>query len=194
MKPLFPNWDYQQSWGELEAEQVVDRVEAYHKEVPFMLNQLRLIPDSVILNTPQGAKFQRPKSACNFVNRLLRMAGLVIERKQFRTGETDPETGKGKRTRNYSISPESLALMNGYAQSRATHKQIALSLNGADSIKRTHRVTACHHGLKGRDSEMTPVRTESRKSTTAEYPVILTNPSGNMGKSLINSDYSPKIT
>ena len=136
LRPLFPNCDYQKSWGEQEAEQVVDRVEAYHKEAPFMLNQLRLIPDSVVQNTQQGAKFQRPKSACNFVNGLLRMAGLRIERKQFRTGETDPETGKGIRTRSYNINPESLALMNSYAKSRAAHKQIALSLNGADSIKK----------------------------------------------------------
>ena len=194
LKPLFPSQNYQNSWGEQEAEQVVDRVEAYHKDAPFMLNQLKLIPDSVILNTPQGARFQRPKSACNFVNQLLRMAGLVIERKQFRTGESDSETGKGKRTRNYSINQESLALMNGYARSRAAHKQIALSLNGADSIKIKHSVTACHHALKRSDGEMTQVRTESRKSTTAERSVILTNPSGNMRKSTINSDYSPETT
>ena len=99
LKPLFPNWDYHESWGEQEAEQVVDRVEAYHHEYPFMLNQLKLIPDSVILNTPEGAKFQRPKSACNFVNRLLRMVGLVINSQQIRTGEMLPDTGNEKRVR-----------------------------------------------------------------------------------------------
>ena len=127
LEPLFPDWDYSQSWGEQEAEKVVDRVEAYQQNAPFMLNQLKLIPDTVIRNTQQGARFQRPKSACNFVNRLLRMAGLTIASKQVRTGHTDSETGKGIRVRRYSIEPESLELMRKYAHSRAVHKLMALT-------------------------------------------------------------------
>ena len=180
LKPLFPNWDYQQSWGESEAEQVVGRVEAYHNDYPFMLNQLKLIPDSVILNTPQGAKFQRPKSACNFVNRLLRMAGLVINSQQFRTGEVDSETGKGRRERKYSINQESLACMRGYARSRATHKQIHLAHTGVDSIKIKQGVTACQQGLEPASSQALNITVESRKSTAIESNDILNTPSGNM--------------
>lgn len=186
LKPLFPNWDYQQSWGEKEAEQVVDRVEAYHNEYPFMLNQLKLIPDSVILNTPKGAKFQRPKSACNFVNRLLRMAGLVINSQQVRTRE--------KRVRCYSINQESLACMSGYARSRATHKLINLTHTGVDSIKIKQGVTACQQGSEVTSSKALNITVESRKSTALESPDILNTPSGNMGKSTINSEYSPEIT
>ena len=186
LKPLFPNWDYQQSWGEQEAEQVVDRVEAYHNEYPFMLNQLKLIPDSVILNTPKGAKFQRPKSACNFVNRLLRMAGLVINSQQIRTRE--------KRVRCYSINQESLACMSGYARSRAAHKLINLTHTGVDSIKIKQGVTVCQQGSEVTSSKALNTTAESRKSTALESPDILNTPSGNMGKSTINSDYSPEIT
>ena len=144
LQPLFPNGNYQNSWGENEAKQVVDRVEAYHKKAPFMLNQLKLIPDSVIKNTVKGAEFQRPKSACNFVNRLLRMAGLVIDKQQVRTGEFDPDTGKEKRIRRYSINQESLMLMRRYASSRAAHKQIGLSQIQGSSIKIRQGVTACN--------------------------------------------------
>ena len=44
LQPLFPDWDYSGEWGRAEAEQVLDRVEQYHQEAPFMLNQLKLIP------------------------------------------------------------------------------------------------------------------------------------------------------
>ena len=88
LSPLFPNWDYSQSWTEVEAEKVLDKVEVWQQEAPFMLNQLKLIPDSVIKNTRKGAQFQRPKHACNFVNHLLRMAGLTIKSQQIRTGES----------------------------------------------------------------------------------------------------------
>ena len=145
LQPLFPGWNYEQSWGEQEAEQFVDRVEAYHKKAPFMLNQLKLIPDSVIKNTMKGAEFQRPKSACNFVNRLLRMAGLIIDKQQIRTGEFNPDTGKEIRVRRYSINQESLMLMRRYASSRAAHKQIGLSHMIGDSIKTSQGVTAHNH-------------------------------------------------
>ena len=141
LTPLFPNWNYTQSWGERAAEQVVDRVEAWHNEAPFMLNQLKLIPDSVIKNTKQGAQFQRPKHACNFVNNLLRMAGLTIEKQQIRTGEFDSDTGKEKRIRRYSISPLSLATMQHYATKRAVHKRMELSHNGGNILERPNTVT-----------------------------------------------------
>ncbi|MET4694480.1 plasmid replication protein, CyRepA1 family [Endozoicomonas lisbonensis] len=194
LKPLFSNWDYQQSWGEQEAGQVVDRVEAYHNEYPFMLNQLRLIPDSVIMNTPQGAKFQRPKSACNFVNRLLRMAGLVINSQQIRTGEIITETNKEKRVRRYSINQESLTCMRGYAQSRSAYKQIALSHAAADSINIKQGVTAYEHELEVTAGRTLHIATEPRQPAKTDYPDILNTPSGNMEKSIINSQYQPEIT
>ena len=165
LKPLFPNGYFQRSWGEKEAEQVVDQVEAYHQQTPFMLNQLKLIPDSVIKNSTQGAVFQRPKSACNFVNRLLRMGGLVIDKQQVRTGEFDPDTGKEIRVRRYSINQESLMLMRRYACFRAAHKQIGLSQLRGSSIKISQGVTACHHTIRGNDGVQAQVTTESRKST-----------------------------
>lgn len=190
LKPLFPNWDYQQSWGDKEAEQVVDRVEAYHNKYPFMLNQLKLIPDSVILNTTQGAKFQRPKSACNFVNRLLRMAGLVINSQQIRTGEMLPDTGKEKRVRRYNINQESLACMRGYARSRAAHKQIKLSHTGVDSIKIKQGVTA---RFQYQESEAAPHAMTLEKPSqlrTAPSSEVLTH----TVRSDVNLDYNPKIT
>ena len=138
---LFPNWDYTQSWGEHEAEQVIDKVEAWHNDAPFMLNQLKLIPDSVIKNTKQGAQFHRPKYACNFVNNMLRMAGLTIEKQQIRTGIFDPETGKEKRERKYSINPQSLTMMQHYASTRAVHKQIGVSHTGGYKLQIPECVT-----------------------------------------------------
>ena len=120
LQPLFPDWDYSGEWGKKEAEQVLDRVEQYHQEVPFMLNQLKLIPDSVIQNTPQGAKFKRPASACQFVGQLLRMAGLRTISRQCRVDG-------GERARFYRIDPESLAIMQHYAHSRAVYKEVRVS-------------------------------------------------------------------
>ncbi len=188
LKPLFPDWSYQQSWGEKEAELVVDRVEAYHKEYPFMLNQLRLIPDSVILNSAQGASFQRPKSACNFVNQLLRMAGLKIETKQIRTGFVDPETGKERRVRRYCINPESLNLVRHYAQSRAFHKQISVSHTEVNSIKIRQGVTARNHDKEGTSCSKSQIAAETRKLSEQESLFMLNNSSGNIGKSTINSE------
>ena len=194
LKPLFPGWDYQQSWGEEEAEQVVDRVEAYHQETPFMLNQLKLIPDSVIKNTTKGAKFQRPKSACNFVNRLLRMAGLVIEKQQMRTGETDPDTGKGERVRRYSINQESLILMRGYAQSRAAHKQIPVSHIAGNSIKISQGVTACHHGSDGISSEKELSSAQSGQATELTNTSLPDSTSRNSGEPCNNTNDGTMIT
>ena len=141
LSSLFPNWDYTQNWGEQEAEQVIGKVEAWHNEASFMLNQLKLIPDSVIKNTKQGAQFQRPKHACNFVNNMLRMAGLAIEKQQTRTGEIDPETGKEKRVRRYCISHESLKTMQHYGNTRVAHKQIGVSHIGDNILQRPDGVT-----------------------------------------------------
>ncbi|MGI9275222.1 MAG: hypothetical protein ACR2PT_10315, partial [Endozoicomonas sp.] len=120
LQPLFHGWDYSREWGKKEAEQVLDRVEQYHQGSPFMLNQLKLIPGSVILNTPQGAKFKRPASACQFVGQLLRMAGLRTISRQCRVEG-------GVRARFYRINPESLVTMQHYAHSRAVHKEIRVS-------------------------------------------------------------------
>ncbi|MGI9276442.1 MAG: hypothetical protein ACR2PT_16560 [Endozoicomonas sp.] len=141
LSPLFPGWDYTQSWGEKEADRVVDKVEAWHNNAPFMLNQLKLIPDSVIKNTRQGAQFQRPKHACNFVNNMLRMAGLTIESQQVRTGEFDRANGKEKRVRRYNISQESLAVMRHYANTRATHRQTGLSHLQGNKLEDSDSVT-----------------------------------------------------
>ena len=168
LQPLFPGWNYEQSWGEQEAEQVVDQVEAYHKQTPFMLNQLKLIPDSVIKNTAQGAEFQRPKSACNFVNRLLRMAGLIIDKQQIRTGEFNPDTGKEIRVRRYSINQESLILMRRYASSRAVHKQISVSHTGTSHIRDSQGVTK---------NNIIPVTTPSAYSNES----LSSKPAGNPG-------------
>ncbi len=194
LQPLFPDWNYEQSWREKEAEQVVDRVEAYHQETPFMLNQLKLIPDSVIKNTAKGAKFQRPKSACNFVNRLLRMAGLEIDKRQIRTGEFDLETGKEIRVRRYSINQESLMSMRRYALSRAVHKQIGLSQTQVDSIKICQGVTACNQGKNGVGNNQAQVTTGPRKSAKKETFFIINTPSENMEKSNISSNHNAKVT
>ena len=115
---------------------VIDKVEAWHNDAPFMLNQLKLIPDSVVKNT---------KHACNFVNNMLRMAGLTIEKQQIRTGIFDPETGKEKRERRYNISPESQAMMQHYTNTRAVHKQIGVSHTGSDKLQIPECVTISEH-------------------------------------------------
>ena len=159
-----------------------------------MLNQLKLIPDSVIKNTTKGAVFQRPKSACNFVNRLLRMAGLVIEKQQMRTGETDPDTGKGERVRRYSINQESLGLMRGYARSRAAHKQIQVSHIAGNSIKICQGVTACHHGFDGISSEKKLSSAQSGQATELTKTSLPDCTSRNSGEPCNNTNDGTMVT
>ncbi len=128
LEPLRPNGVLLESYGEKEAAQVLRRCQSVHKDKPFVLNVLGILPQSMV----QGQTVRWPKHPMHLVNQILARLGLSVKRHQPRQPRPDDKaedtTQKASTRRTeYRIQADSFQTMAYYAGQRARARELGVA-------------------------------------------------------------------